>query len=95
MLWFSLFHPICRKTDEYWTIGPTGQYDIFLYFFLGCLPNITRNAIVNCAELVTYDLIKELILKYGLMTGEELQVLTVVAENAEGRHSACFLFWSR
>lgn len=37
---------------------------------LGCFPNITRNAIVNCAELVTYDLIKELILKYDLMTGE-------------------------
>ncbi|XP_010769484.1 mitochondrial uncoupling protein 2-like [Notothenia coriiceps] len=34
----------------------------------GCMPNITRNAIVNCAELVTYDLIKELILKYDLMT---------------------------
>ncbi|KAM8853748.1 dicarboxylate carrier UCP2-like [Synchiropus picturatus] len=34
----------------------------------GCLPNITRNAIVNCAELVTYDIIKELILKYDLMT---------------------------
>ena len=36
----------------------------------GCLPNITRNAIVNCSELVTYDLIKELILKRRLMTGE-------------------------
>lgn len=35
----------------------------------GCMPNITRNAIVNCAELVTYDMIKELILKYDLMTG--------------------------
>uniref|UniRef100_A0A673NC58 Mitochondrial uncoupling protein 2-like n=1 Tax=Sinocyclocheilus rhinocerous TaxID=307959 RepID=A0A673NC58_9TELE len=35
----------------------------------GCMPNITRNAIVNCAELVTYDVIKELILKYDLMTG--------------------------
>lgn len=34
------------------------------------MPNITRNAIVNCAELVTYDMIKELILKYDLMTGE-------------------------
>lgn len=34
----------------------------------GCLPNITRNAIVNCSELVTYDIIKELILKYKLMT---------------------------
>lgn len=37
------------------------------------MPNITRNAIVNCAELVTYDLIKELILKYDLMTGEAYQ----------------------
>ncbi|KAJ8280171.1 hypothetical protein GJAV_G00051390 [Gymnothorax javanicus] len=34
----------------------------------GCLPNIARNSIVNCAELVTYDIIKELILKYDLMT---------------------------
>uniref|UniRef100_A0A3Q4HS01 Mitochondrial brown fat uncoupling protein 1-like n=1 Tax=Neolamprologus brichardi TaxID=32507 RepID=A0A3Q4HS01_NEOBR len=34
----------------------------------GCLPNITRNAIVNCSELVTYDIMKELILKYNLMT---------------------------
>uniref|UniRef100_A0A672GQM2 Dicarboxylate carrier UCP2 n=1 Tax=Salarias fasciatus TaxID=181472 RepID=A0A672GQM2_SALFA len=34
----------------------------------GCLPNVARNAIVNCSELVTYDIIKELILKYGLMT---------------------------
>ncbi|XP_031153486.1 mitochondrial uncoupling protein 2-like [Sander lucioperca] len=34
----------------------------------GCLPNITRIAIVNCSELVTYDIIKELILKYNLMT---------------------------
>ncbi|KAM9728850.1 dicarboxylate carrier UCP2-like isoform 1-T2 [Menidia menidia] len=34
----------------------------------GCMPNITRNVIVNCSELVTYDIIKELILKYDLMT---------------------------
>uniref|UniRef100_A0A3P8VWZ5 Dicarboxylate carrier UCP2 n=1 Tax=Cynoglossus semilaevis TaxID=244447 RepID=A0A3P8VWZ5_CYNSE len=34
----------------------------------GCLPNITRNAIVNCSELVTYDIIKELILKHDIMT---------------------------
>lgn len=34
----------------------------------GALPNITRNAIVNCSELVTYDIIKELILKNKLMT---------------------------
>ncbi|XP_006012782.1 mitochondrial uncoupling protein 2 isoform X2 [Latimeria chalumnae] len=34
----------------------------------GTPPNITRNAIVNCAELVTYDLIKETLLKHKLMT---------------------------
>ncbi|KAM3875105.1 dicarboxylate carrier UCP2-like [Diretmus argenteus] len=34
----------------------------------GCLPNVTRNALVNCSELVTYDIIKELILKHNLMT---------------------------
>ncbi|XP_062983350.1 putative mitochondrial transporter UCP3 isoform X2 [Elgaria multicarinata webbii] len=34
----------------------------------GTLPNITRNAIVNCGEMVTYDLIKEALLKYQLMT---------------------------
>ncbi|KAF6724893.1 Mitochondrial uncoupling protein 2 [Oryzias melastigma] len=34
----------------------------------GALPNIIRNAIVNCSELVTYDVIKELILKNNLMT---------------------------
>ncbi|XP_034024240.1 mitochondrial uncoupling protein 2-like [Thalassophryne amazonica] len=34
----------------------------------GSLPNIARNAIVNCSELVTYDIIKDLILKSNLMT---------------------------
>ncbi|XP_034460105.1 mitochondrial uncoupling protein 2-like [Hippoglossus hippoglossus] len=34
----------------------------------GVFPNITRNAIVNCSELVTYDIIKELILQHKLMT---------------------------
>uniref|UniRef100_A0A803K143 Uncoupling protein 3 (mitochondrial, proton carrier) n=1 Tax=Xenopus tropicalis TaxID=8364 RepID=A0A803K143_XENTR len=34
----------------------------------GTIANITRNAIVNCAELVTYDLIKETILNQRLMT---------------------------
>lgn len=36
---------------------------------VGTLPNITRNALVNCTELVTYDLIKEAILKHNLMSG--------------------------
>ncbi|KAM9770657.1 mitochondrial brown fat uncoupling protein 1 [Menidia menidia] len=34
----------------------------------GTLPNITRNALVNCTELVTYDLIKEAILGNNLMS---------------------------
>ncbi|ESO12967.1 hypothetical protein HELRODRAFT_62433 [Helobdella robusta] len=34
----------------------------------GVLPNITRNAIVNAAELVSYDLIKEAILKRNWMS---------------------------
>lgn len=46
------------------------MHPIHLFFKIGCMPNITRNAIVNCAELVTYDIIKELILKYDLMTGK-------------------------
>uniref|UniRef100_A0A8C7ZHI1 Dicarboxylate carrier UCP2 n=1 Tax=Oryzias sinensis TaxID=183150 RepID=A0A8C7ZHI1_9TELE len=34
----------------------------------GTLPNITRNALVNCTELVTYDLIKEAILRHQLLS---------------------------
>ncbi|XP_077467507.1 dicarboxylate carrier UCP2-like [Stigmatopora argus] len=34
----------------------------------GCLPNIARNAIVNCCEMVTYDIIKERLLRSKLMT---------------------------
>lgn len=37
---------------------------------LGTSPNVARNAIVNCTELVTYDLIKDTILKANLMAGE-------------------------
>ncbi|XP_063497457.1 putative mitochondrial transporter UCP3 isoform X3 [Symphalangus syndactylus] len=32
------------------------------------LPNIMRNAIVNCAEVVTYDVLKEKLLDYHLLT---------------------------
>lgn len=35
----------------------------------GTSPNVARNAIVNCTELVTYDLIKDLLLRSNLMTG--------------------------
>ncbi|XP_020365451.1 mitochondrial uncoupling protein 2 [Rhincodon typus] len=34
----------------------------------GTFPNIARNAIVNCTELVTYDLIKDLLMKNGLLS---------------------------
>ncbi|NP_001290093.1 mitochondrial uncoupling protein 3 isoform X1 [Meleagris gallopavo] len=34
----------------------------------GTLPNIARNAIINCGELVTYDLIKDTLLRAQLMT---------------------------
>uniref|UniRef100_A0A8C8RXD7 Uncoupling protein 2 n=1 Tax=Pelusios castaneus TaxID=367368 RepID=A0A8C8RXD7_9SAUR len=34
----------------------------------GTSPNVARNAIVNCTELVTYDLIKDTLLKCSLMT---------------------------
>uniref|UniRef100_A0AAZ3SPC6 Uncoupling protein 1 n=1 Tax=Oncorhynchus tshawytscha TaxID=74940 RepID=A0AAZ3SPC6_ONCTS len=34
----------------------------------GCLPNITRNALVNCTELVTYDLIKRGGHSYNLLS---------------------------
>uniref|UniRef100_A0A3P8NK97 Dicarboxylate carrier UCP2 n=1 Tax=Astatotilapia calliptera TaxID=8154 RepID=A0A3P8NK97_ASTCA len=52
-------------TDAYRTIA---RDEGFKGLWKGCLPNITRNAIVNCSELVTYDIMKELILKYNLMT---------------------------
>ncbi|KAM7419420.1 hypothetical protein PAMA_016509 [Pampus argenteus] len=44
------------------------QNEGFRGLWKGTLPNITRNALVNCTELVTYDLIKEAILKHKLMS---------------------------
>ncbi|XP_062423463.1 uncharacterized protein LOC134135718 isoform X1 [Rhea pennata] len=38
----------------------------------GTSPNIARNAIVNCAELVTYDVLKDALLESRLMTGESV-----------------------
>ncbi|XP_033930407.1 mitochondrial uncoupling protein 3-like isoform X1 [Melopsittacus undulatus] len=37
----------------------------------GTLPNIARNAIINCGELVTYDLIKDALLRAQLMSGQD------------------------
>lgn len=54
-------------TDAYRTIA---RDEGFKGLWKGCLPNITRNAIVNCSELVTYDMIKEFILKNNLLTDD-------------------------
>lgn len=35
------------------------------------MPNIARNAIINCGELVTYDLLKDALLRTHLMEGED------------------------
>lgn len=58
-------------------LQPGGHFFYFLLisptpFLTGILPNITRNAIVNCGEMVTYDIIKEKLLDYHLLTGEAL-----------------------
>lgn len=45
-------------------------FTLVLFPPVGTSPNVARNAIVNCAELVTYDLIKDALLKANLMTGE-------------------------
>ncbi|XP_061575631.1 dicarboxylate carrier SLC25A8-like isoform X2 [Cololabis saira] len=51
-------------TEAYRTIA---RDEGFKGLWKGSLPNIIRNAIVNCSELVTYDMIKELLLKNSLM----------------------------
>uniref|UniRef100_A0A3Q0RLP8 Dicarboxylate carrier UCP2 n=1 Tax=Amphilophus citrinellus TaxID=61819 RepID=A0A3Q0RLP8_AMPCI len=51
--------------DAYKTIA---RDEGFKGLWKGSLPNIARNAIVNCSELVTYDIIKELILHHNLLT---------------------------
>lgn len=67
----SLIHIVTEHTVD--TSGSSGWISLLTAncwtIVSGCLPNIARNAIVNCSELVTYDIIKELILKYNLMTG--------------------------
>lgn len=49
------------------------SYDASLFFSFchtGTAPNITRNAIVNCTELVTYDFIKDMLLRSTPLTGK-------------------------
>lgn len=42
------------------------------FFNTGTAPNIARNAIVNCTELVTYDFIKDALLRSTPLTGKAL-----------------------
>ncbi|XP_056593106.1 mitochondrial uncoupling protein 2 [Triplophysa dalaica] len=53
--------------DAYRTIA---KQEGFRGLWRGTGPNITRNAIVNCTELVTYDLIKDALIKSSLMTDD-------------------------
>uniref|UniRef100_A0A1A8LD45 Dicarboxylate carrier UCP2 n=2 Tax=Nothobranchius pienaari TaxID=704102 RepID=A0A1A8LD45_9TELE len=51
--------------DAYRTIG---REEGIPGLWKGTMPNIARNAIVNCTELVTYDLIKDLLLRSTPLT---------------------------
>lgn len=62
-----------------------------LSFLIGTWPNITRNAIVNCAEMVTYDVIKEKLLDYHLFTGEARSPWQAASHSREG---TCSSTWS-
>lgn len=53
--------------DAYKTIA---KQEGFRGLWRGTGPNIARNAIVNCTELVTYDLIKDALLKSTPMTDD-------------------------
>lgn len=45
---------------------------LYIFFFLGTTPNLTRNVIINCTELVTYDLMKAALVKNKLLAGNFL-----------------------
>ncbi|XP_078401336.1 dicarboxylate carrier UCP2-like isoform X2 [Cetorhinus maximus] len=55
----------------------------------GTLPNIVRNSVVNCSELVTYDLIKDALIKYNLMTASPVDVVkTRYMNSAPGQYKS-------
>ena len=43
------------------------DYIKFLLQFLGTMPNVARNCIINVGEIVVYDIVKDTILSYGLL----------------------------
>lgn len=53
------------------------SYDkyVILLCLAGTAPNIARNAIVNCTELVTYDFIKDTLLKSTPLTGKTMSAV--------------------
>ncbi|CAM9438837.1 dicarboxylate carrier UCP2-like [Lampetra fluviatilis] len=57
-----------RYTSAFTAYRTIGREEGVRGLWKGTLPNITRNAIVNCGELVTYDIIKETLLKHNLLT---------------------------
>ncbi|CAJ1064198.1 mitochondrial uncoupling protein 2-like isoform X1 [Xyrichtys novacula] len=59
----------CSTIDAYKTIAKEeGVHGLWK----GTAPNIARNAIVNCTELVTYDFIKDTLLKSTPLTGKTM-----------------------
>lgn len=87
-LWFCCinFNPFLRT--------PLSFFRLFtmLNCLSGCLPNIARNSIVNCCELVTYDIIKELILTHNLMTGK-CKHFKLIPRNFRHLMSSCYCSW--
>lgn len=61
-------------------------------FSTGTSPNVARNAIVNCAELVTYDLIKDTLLKANLMTGALGPLQAASCLKTTSCYPACLMF---
>ncbi|XP_078000390.1 dicarboxylate carrier UCP2-like isoform X2 [Glandiceps talaboti] len=61
----SLGRRYAGTIDAYKTIG---RVEGMRGLWKGCLPNITRNSVVNASELVSYDLIKEKILSTRLLS---------------------------
>lgn len=53
-------------------LGSIVSHGFTLLCHAGTAPNIARNAIVNCTELVTYDLIKDTLLRSTPLTGKTM-----------------------
>ena len=70
---------ICFKRGvcQFFSLCITYVFYVFYVFcpLAGTGPNIARSAIVTCTELVTYDLIKDALLKSTPLTGESQFVM--------------------